>query len=193
MFTGLLQSRAEPEIIIINIKLNQRFSSRENSIAPVLFKILERQFSYPENWVEHSPENSITLVLIKTGDLLLRTILHLFSSKFQSASFLILRTGVNILQKTVKRQFPSKNSNGPIFFKTVDQWFPSPVCFLENVHCGNRPTVLKRTGEGNSCSTVFEESLQFDVMCLTNKSPVSQSYGRQQSLTYQLNLSKSKN
>ena len=58
-------------------KVEHRFLSPENSSAPVLFKTLEHWFP--------SPENSSAPVFFKTvsstGFLLLRTVVHQFSSK----------------------------------------------------------------------------------------------------------------
>ena len=53
----------------ISKTVDQRFLSPENSCTPILFEIIERQFSSPENRGEHNPENcSSPPVLFKTAD-----------------------------------------------------------------------------------------------------------------------------
>ena len=53
----------------ISKTVDQRFLSPENSCTPILFEIIERQFSSPENRGEHNPEScSSPPVLFKTAD-----------------------------------------------------------------------------------------------------------------------------
>ena len=66
----------------ISKTVDQRFLSPENSCTPILFEIIERQFSSPENRGEHNPENCSIVV-------------HQFSSKQQTNGFLLLRTVVH--------------------------------------------------------------------------------------------------
>ena len=74
---NLLKKKWQNVVHLVRTFLMTRVrTTPENSCAPILFKILKRQYSYPENRGEHYPENSITQVLFKTVELLLRTVVH---------------------------------------------------------------------------------------------------------------------